>query len=259
MTVRTFARSPVRGPAAGRGPYTQPVPRRPGTGVRPLPGCSPARLRLRKWRKGPPMTGSSCPRGTDRRRVARSPGGLGTGISRVTGQGRSRGKPSPGRKTAAEILVRTSPGAPCTRRDRLHRALQGIGVPYRCGACGTGGEGRGPPLASEIDHLNGDRPEHLRDLRYLRPSCRSQTPACGRGPSVRDARVSRGARTPVGEEGAGLGPVCRGFESHRAHLCQGCGPRRGPHPCVRLPLRGPLSRAVRGWPGPGPGRLCPGG
>ncbi|MFJ6485289.1 HNH endonuclease [Streptomyces sp. NPDC091682] len=78
--------------------------------------------------------------------------------------------------TADTTLTMLPEGASRVRRPRLHRALQGIGVPYACEECGNTGEWRGQPITLQIDHINGDwRDNHRENLRYLCPNCHSLT------------------------------------------------------------------------------------
>ncbi|MFF3465666.1 HNH endonuclease [Streptomyces sp. NPDC001984] len=107
------------------------------------------------------------------------------GLSTVhfTGQGHYRGTRSPNRKTAAEILVRLAPGCPRTKTVLLRRALDDIGVSRVCDACGIEGTWQGRRLVLEIDHINGDRLDNRQEnLRYLCPSCHSQTSTFSRRP-----------------------------------------------------------------------------
>jgi hypothetical protein len=100
----------------------------------------------------------------------------GISTAHFTGQGHNRGRPAPNRKSADEILRRLPRDAPRAKRPQLHRALNDKGVTYACGSCGTGPVWRGKRLVLEIDHVNGDRRDNrIGNLRYLCPSCHSQT------------------------------------------------------------------------------------
>lgn len=92
------------------------------------------------------------------------------------GQAHNRNRRSPHRKSAEQILRRLAPGSSREARTRLHRALQEKGVPYVCVRCGTGDRWRGKRLVLEIDHVSGDALDNrIENLRYLCPSCHSQT------------------------------------------------------------------------------------
>ncbi|MFF9285959.1 HNH endonuclease [Streptomyces griseosporeus] len=111
----------------------------------------------------------------------------GISTSHFTGQGHRRGLASPSRKPAHEILRRHDPETPRTKTVLLRRALDELGVPHICAECGLGDTWQGRRLVLEIDHINGDRRDNRpENLRYLCPSCHSQTTT-----HSRPLRVSR--------------------------------------------------------------------
>lgn len=136
---------------------------------------------------GMPDTGAS--RRLVKAAIAES--GLETG--HFTGQGHQRGKPAANRLAASEVLRKLPAGTRRTRTALLRRALNECGVPHVCAECGTGAIWQGQRLVLEIDHRNGDRADNrLGNLRYLCPSCHSQTATHSRR-SPADA----GVRGPV--------------------------------------------------------------
>lgn len=130
---------------------------------------------------------------TSRRKVKKAIAAYGISTCHFTGQGHYRGRISPHRKSADDILRLLAPGSRRTSREHLHRALREKRVPYQCQECGLGDRWQGKRLVLEIDHLNGDRLDNrLTNLRYLCPSCHSQTDSFGgrhgsdrRGPQER--------------------------------------------------------------------------
>ncbi|WP_329210576.1 HNH endonuclease [Streptomyces sp. NBC_00683] len=114
--------------------------------------------------------------GGTRARLKRDIEAYGLSTDHFSGQGHAAGARSPYRKTAAEILLRLESGASRTPTAHLRRALDDVRLPHTCAICGTGDTWRGNRLVLEIDHINGDRLDNrLNNLRYLCPSCHSQT------------------------------------------------------------------------------------
>lgn len=113
---------------------------------------------------------------TNHRRVRRAASRLGLDTSHFKRRSWGRAErpaPSP---IADRVLVVLPEQAGRTNRDRLHRALAEIGVPYVCASCGNTGEWLGRPITLQIDHVNGDWHDNRQEnLRYLCPNCHALT------------------------------------------------------------------------------------
>lgn len=84
------------------------------------------------------------------------------------------GEASNRRLKPEEILVKGSTTRVHTRQ--LRRALLESGVPYVCAACGQPPEWQGKPLVLQVDHIDGDWSNNIKDnLRFLCLHCHSQT------------------------------------------------------------------------------------
>lgn len=127
--------------------------------------------------------------GAGRKRVNHSLAVHSISTTHFVGQGHFRGVVSRYRKSPDEILIQLAPGSARTRTAQLRRALDDLNTPHICGACGIGDVWQGRRLVLEIDHINGDRLDsRLENLRYLCPSCHSQTATFSRrGPGASTA------------------------------------------------------------------------
>lgn len=96
--------------------------------------------------------------------------------SHMTGQAHAKGKVSKQRRTANEILVFGKDTDFRTKPNLLRRALQELGVEYKCSECGIF-EWFGKKLTLEIDHVDGQYWNNTREnLQFLCPNCHSQKP-----------------------------------------------------------------------------------
>ena len=89
----------------------------------------------------------------------------------------TKGTACPFKKTAKDILVKDR-GKRIYKEKRVNllRALDEVGVEYKCESCGMTDEWNRKPILLEIDHINGDCFDNTKDnLRFLCPNCHSQT------------------------------------------------------------------------------------
>lgn len=96
--------------------------------------------------------------------------------SHFTGRGYYIGQYSAFRLTPNEIFrVIDKPYREAAAR--LRRALIEVGVPYVCSKCGQGDVWQGSSITLEVDHIDGDWRNCLREnLRFMCPNCHSQEP-----------------------------------------------------------------------------------
>lgn len=104
-------------------------------------------------------------------------------------RGKTRRSPSANRRAPAAIFARISNGYRLPG-SILKRAMLETGVENRCARCGLGTEWNGQTLTLEVDHIDGDWRNCLREnLRLLCPNCHSQQPT-SRNEKLRRPTVS---------------------------------------------------------------------
>ncbi|MFD4694041.1 HNH endonuclease signature motif containing protein [Streptomyces sp. NPDC058463] len=102
--------------------------------------------------------------------------------SHFLGQAHQRGKPATTPTRRPQDLLVKHDGKRRTKTVLLRRALSEIGVPERCGGCGSDPVWRGNPVTLEIDHINGDwSDDRAENLRLLCPNCHAITNTWCRG------------------------------------------------------------------------------
>ncbi|MFI9261822.1 HNH endonuclease signature motif containing protein [Streptomyces sioyaensis] len=113
---------------------------------------------------------------TNHRRIQRKVVQLGLDVSHFTRKSRRDVRPARPKPLASQVLCVRPEGSPRVNRERLHRALGEIGVPYACDFCGNPGTWRDQPITLQIDHINGDWLDNrAENLRYLCPNCHALT------------------------------------------------------------------------------------
>lgn len=99
----------------------------------------------------------------------------GIDMSHLSGQGHLKGKSSPRKKSADEILVVSEATQFRTRHYQLKRALLEKGVVEKCSICGVPPIWNGKHLTLEIDHIDGNFLNNkFENLRFVCPNCHSQ-------------------------------------------------------------------------------------
>ncbi|MEU4125029.1 MULTISPECIES: HNH endonuclease signature motif containing protein [Streptomyces] len=127
------------------------------------------------------------------RRLRREVVRIGLDVGHFTRRPWGKSPAAAAKQVARDTLLLLPEGSARTKRSRLHRALQEVGVPYACTGCGNPGEWQGRPITLQIDHVNGDWLDNRREnLRYLCPNCHALTDTwCRKRPPRADSPPAR--------------------------------------------------------------------
>ena len=98
----------------------------------------------------------------------------GIDISHFSGKFHNRGKTSPNKKSADQILILRECGGR-SKSNQLTRALIESGIEHKCLFCGQDSEWNGNKLTLDVDHINENwLDDRIENLRFLCPNCHSQ-------------------------------------------------------------------------------------